>query len=61
MVQLEYKKHRLNKFIELFKYCFTLCMLCFLVAKAPDQTSQIVTASAAFILGGSKLKTKLGF
>ena len=60
MAHLEYKKHRLNKIVELLKYCFTLGLLCFLVIRAPAQIGQLVTVSAAFILGGSSLKSRLG-
>lgn len=60
MVRLNYKKHRLNKIIELLKYCFTLGLLCILVIKSPNQATQLVTAAGAFILGGAKLGTKIG-
>jgi hypothetical protein len=61
MKSLEYKKHRLNKVLGLLKYCFTLGLLCFLVVKAPNQTTQLVAVAGGFILGGSKIKSKLGF
>lgn len=53
-----------NKYMEqgmgLLKYCFTLLLLYFLVLNAPDQASQLVTTAGAFILGASKLHSKLG-
>jgi len=61
MNRAEYKKFVVSKLVDLIKFCFTLGLLCFLVVKAPSELSQIVSAAAAFVLGGSKLKSKLGF
>lgn len=60
MAKLSYKKYRLDKMIGLAKFCLALGMFCFLTFEVPDQTSQIVSAAAAFILGGSKVRSKLG-
>ncbi len=60
MTTLDYRKHRLNKAIELLKYCFTLVTLCFFMIKAPNQASQVVSTVGAFILGGSKIRSRLG-
>ena len=61
MISMSYKKHRINKIVELLKYCFALGLLGFLIIKAPDQTERLISIAGAFILGGSKVKDKLGF
>lgn len=60
MKSLDYKKHRINKTTELLKYCFTLVILCFFMIKAPNQASQVVSTVGAFVLGGSKIRSRLG-
>ena len=54
------RKFIINKCIELIKFIFILGLLCFLVIKLPNQTSEIVKYVGMFILGGSKLRSKLG-
>ncbi len=60
MPNLDYKKYRLDKLVGFAKFCLALGTLCFLAFKTPGQTSQIVSVAAAFILGGSKVGSKLG-
>ncbi|OGE87854.1 MAG: hypothetical protein A3J07_04045 [Candidatus Doudnabacteria bacterium RIFCSPLOWO2_02_FULL_49_13] len=60
MSRLDYQKYRIDKIIELAKFCFSLGLLCFLVIKAPNEATQVVGTAGAFILGGSKFKDKLG-
>lgn len=55
------QRHLINKATELIKFCVALGLLAFLVVKAPGQIERIVTMTGAFILGGSKVKDKLGF
>ena len=54
-------KHLVNKLVELLKYALTLIVLYFLVLKAPNEISNLVTIIAGFVLGGSKLPSKIGF
>lgn len=60
MTKQDYKKHRLNKTIDLLKYCFTLVVLSFFVIQAPNEASKVATTVGAFVLGGSKVRGKLG-
>ncbi len=60
MRSFDYKKHVINKVVELMKFIFTLGLLYFLVIKLPGEASAIVKYAGAFILGGSRLRSRLG-
>ena len=49
------KRYLIDKVVEIVKFCFTLALLGFLAIKAPNETSQIVSASLAFIFAGTKI------
>lgn len=53
-------RYLIKKIVELVKFCCIIAAFCFLVAKAPNQESQVVSTMGAFILGGAKVRTKLG-
>ncbi len=53
-------KYLIDRGVELFKFCFTIGLLCFLVIKAPNEAAQIVTVAGAFVLGGTDAIKKLG-
>lgn len=53
-------KYLIGKGTELIKFSLTLGALCFMMVHAPDQAGQIMTTVGAFVLGGSKIKGKIG-
>ena len=58
---MKLQHHLINKVAELLKFTLTLGFMAVLVFKAPNEISQIVSLSAAFILGSSaKLKNIIG-
>ncbi len=60
MAHLLENKYLIGKGADLIKFSLTLGALCFLMVQAPDQAGQIIGTAGAFILGGSKLREKLG-
>lgn len=61
MTALEYKKFRLKEWFKLIKYCFTLLILLGLIVWAPSQAGRLAGYLGAFILGGTKFKSLIGF
>lgn len=53
------QKYLVDKIAELIRFCFTMLLLGFLAAKAPDQVAQIIAIVAAFLLGGSSVGSKV--
>ena len=60
MVKLLQNKHFVNTAAGLIKHCVTLGVFVGLFVVAPDQHTNILTAAAAFVLGGSPLRAKIG-
>ncbi|HWO07583.1 MAG TPA: hypothetical protein VNM40_03290 [Candidatus Paceibacterota bacterium] len=54
-------EYLIDRGMELFKFGFTVALLGFLIWKAPNESAQIISLAAAFILGGTKVREKLGF
>jgi|GEM_PF-5026660 len=54
------QKYLVDKLVDFLKFCIIIGLLCFFTIKAPGQIEKIITATGAFILGGSNLKTKIG-
>lgn len=52
-------RYLIAKAVELIKFCFAISLISFLLVKAPAQASQIVATAGAFLLGGSKIGTKV--
>jgi hypothetical protein len=54
------QRYLIDKTVEFLKFCCTIGLLCFLTIKAPSELAQIVSAAAAFVLGGTKVRSKFG-
>lgn len=50
----------INKSTSLIKFTLTLFFMCFLILKVPDQIGVVTNIAAAFVLGSSKIPTKIG-
>ena len=55
------KKHAIDKGLDLIKFIFIVSTLCYLAVNMPTESEHLITIVAAFVLGGSELKSKLGF
>lgn len=53
-------KYLLDQIFGLTKFIIIVGLFCFLVIKAPNEVSNTIGIAGAFILGGSKIKSKLG-
>lgn len=58
---MRYQKHLVNKIFEFAKFALTIGLFCFLIVKVPNEVSQIINAAALLVIGGSKLRSWLGF
>lgn len=54
-------KYLIDKTSKLIKFCFVIALLCLIIIKAPNETSRIIEMAGAFILGGSNIRSKIGF
>jgi hypothetical protein len=54
------QKHLINRTTDLLKFCIVVGFVCYLITKIPAQSEQLVGLAGAFILGGSKLRDKIG-
>jgi len=53
-------KHLVNKMTELVKFIVSAGLLYFMFLKTPDQAGNLISYAGAFVLGGSKVREKLG-
>jgi len=53
-------KHLVNTVAGAFKFIIASGMFCFMLWKVPEQAANIIAYAGAFILGGSKLREKIG-
>ena len=53
-------KYFLNKVFDLAKFVIIVGLFCFLIVKVPNDASRVIETAGAFILGGTKIRTKLG-
>lgn len=60
MSQLEYKKYRLGKWMDLAKLCVVVGALTALIIFAPNQATQFASYLGFFLFGASKAKSYLG-
>ncbi len=60
LTELLKNKNFLDKFSEVFKFCFGLTLLSILVIKVPNEAAQLLNVVAGFVLGGTKLRSKIG-
>ena len=53
-------KHLVNTAAGTFKFVVASGMFCFMLWKVPEQAANIIAYAGAFLLGGSKLREKIG-
>ncbi len=59
MKELLQNKHFVNTAARVITYSLTLCIVALLFWKAPTQATQVMN-TAAYLLGGAALRSKLG-